>query len=1643
MRANEAVIFRQCVLQNSELEEKVKYLSSTIEELNSQISTKNEMLVLQENQITQLEKVKLLLQHNEKHHQDHSEKTDIDIHSANERLKKMKVKKKSLMKHTIGKFQEQLDQKDKYIEILQSQLKSHNEPIEIHNHPNANKEIEKEKKDLKGEGTNKIQNLSPQKSSRSSGRQKKASLRHSETHDTLLLQEQHVQKLELELDQKHSEIDELKSQIKLFEEKLENFNKEKSRDLNINYDENVKLNEIIEKLNSQIEEQRALCEVLKIKVEKKSEKIQETKKLYLTLHSKYSITYHQMESQNEELAKEILQNQKLSEKIIEYEKDIQNNQFEIQKDKDLINNLKLGNVRMEEEKNRIEKIYIQEMDTFKSKLQLKFEEKSIEHQKLIEELQKQLNESESKLDQTVNHSNEKLVEIEKLTSTIKEKNNEIDNLQVKLTNNNVMIRKIEEQKEKEINGITNLLSEKEKECDNLLNLIKSNENEFTKSLEDKITQINNIQELLNEEINRSSLLQTKNNNNFEVTIQEKNELIFDNEKVINELRKEIEIKSSLNQELEERNNSFSKQINISDQKVSEITFTLESKTKEFQLLFDQLQKENNSLNSKILLLNSQIETEQKEIQKVNLEKENLLKDTEKKFDLLNKEIFSHKDEMKGLLERVTQKENEINSLKEEFTNTSSELNSLISLNNSLTEKLTNTSKLISDIEQEKENFIGKFKEMKLIADENEKKIEELNLKIIEQDREIEKLNELNSVSSIEINLEKSNLSQKGKELKKIRKLLSELQSEKELLTEKNVKLNSQIEENQSAYQTLINQINEKEKELQKVCDQNQILENQKVNFSESFSSLKESKEISEKNYQNEIENKIKEIEIIKGEMNSLKLQLQQKQEEISENVRKFEEKNQNIKELEEQLSTRNNELISGKDILSRSQSDFSNLQNEILLLTSNLNKIKSTNEMNEAKLREATTKAKQYEEEIRSLSDTISELIANQKKESENYILQLQEKESEKEKVNNLMIQKEEITKEKDNLSEILSIKEKELQSFKEKSFILDDEKKLTISQLEDKNNLISQLELKLSGSINSLSDINVKYNKIKDESQSQSSTNSTLEEQNIELKKKISSMKEVISTLELSNHSLQSQMYDNQSTSKEKISLIENLQKEIEMIKCQFTSDKISNEKESEKTLNDMKADLNIKENNIKSQNNIIKKLETEIESLNNLLKNTNTEYLSLQSKYDENQNLKQILTEKINQLEESVNIVNNEKNNFVMEISDLKLNLEKIMREFEREKDIHLHDGNLKEELNKKILELERNLESERKKGEELMSKLKELEIEKNLKSETTIKLEMEILNFQKQIEEKVKEKEGLDQRMNELKIEIDIEKKNSFEFSLRNEITEKELQKSNLQIEELQLNYEKELKEKNEEIKQLTSDLKDYLMKILKNDENNKEELNKLSQRLKEKKEKLKILKNNDKEKENYLKRFIQQIEKNNNNDKLEEKDIEKYGSILIICDLLISRSKFNIELEEIKQKLEQTIIEITKKNEEFEIDNQKKINQINEIQDLLDKSNSNLIKFNSKVSQAQTKMNNLKLLISKSLPIELHSPRNNNNNNNDNNNDNNTTNQTSKSENDTIEILHSQIDELTSLFNIYSMQSSVLGKFKSTQRSFFNI
>ena len=48
-------MFRQFLLQISDLEEKVKYLTNTVNQLNTHIQMKNEVIVCQETQIHQLE----------------------------------------------------------------------------------------------------------------------------------------------------------------------------------------------------------------------------------------------------------------------------------------------------------------------------------------------------------------------------------------------------------------------------------------------------------------------------------------------------------------------------------------------------------------------------------------------------------------------------------------------------------------------------------------------------------------------------------------------------------------------------------------------------------------------------------------------------------------------------------------------------------------------------------------------------------------------------------------------------------------------------------------------------------------------------------------------------------------------------------------------------------------------------------------------------------------------------------------------------------------------------------------------------------------------------------------------------------------------------------------------------------------------------------------------------------------------------------------------------------------------------------------------------------------------------------------------------------------------------------------------------
>ena len=529
-------------------------------------------------------------------------------------------------------------------------------------------------------------------------------------------------------------------------------------------------------------------------------------------------------------------------------------------------------------------------------------------------------------------------------------------------------------------------------------------------------------------------------------------------------------------------------------------------------------------------------------------------------------------EKEGYMQQVEEKENEIKNLEENMTEKEQNIRKL---NSELDEKKTGIKSFQIKMEKMEKDFNNQINNKDLIIKELENNIENEKNEKKKQKKIVQELND----NLIEANNKINNYENKIKEQNRNMKINN---NELEELKNEIINLKKKIENLEKSKQELIQEhtieVDKLHKEIFELKSNINKLKSDNKTKDNNIQYLKEEKEKLEKmkeDYINEIKEKESEIHNKITELNTLKDEIQEKNNILNNNDYTLKSQDNNISDLNKRLSEKKEEneklsqeirqmknTITGKDF------EYEKLQKIISELNRELN---NTKEKDDQKISSLESQINEMEKEIKTSKSALNE--------NDITIRNLQKEINQNKSVYNNEIKK--LNTEKNDLNNKLEIstkKEKENETTKQKN-----EQNLKIFQDELKRRIlvIEDLKKKNEGFLNDLNNNKSKLGKLSEE-------NKKLNEELSKIKKELDNSKK--------DNIKQKEEY--QTNKEEKNNLI----KSIELLKQKNTLDLKSYEETIQrqvKEINELNQNL-LKLNTVNQQQTIeLQKTKETVEDL------------------------------------------------------------------------------------------------------------------------------------------------------------------------------------------------------------------------------------------------------------------------------------------------------------------------------------------------------------------------------------------------------------------------------------------------------------
>ncbi|KAJ3431800.1 dual specificity protein kinase pyk3 [Anaeramoeba flamelloides] len=713
--------------------------------------------------------------------------------------------------------------------------------------------------------------------------------------------------------------------------------------------------------------------------------------------------------QIQQLRAKIDQNEKIINKFIDENEMLKNNltDFKIKNEKSMnkeinekekmIKVLKKENFHFKDEKKENEKINVKKINE-KDKI---IDEKD----KIINELKNEIhqlkNENHQSEDQLYQLKNEKK-ENEKINlKKINEKDkiiNEKDRIINELKNKNYLIKKTNEKKNNEnIQIIKKLKEQNENEKQNNIKNKKfinqkANENERI------INELKNENHQLKNEKKENEKINLKKINEKDKTINDKDKIINELKNINNQIKKTNEKKNNENIQLiqklkeqtenEKQNNIKNKQ--FINQKINEKEKNIKELKNEIHQLTNenyQLQKENHQLQNEKKKNQKRIPSLGNDKDKIINEKDKIIKELNDENDLLKENLQQKNNENTQFFQKVNESNQTIKDLKHEnnllkanYKDTNSQYIMLIKKFKEQSEKVQeyiNEKKQFNIILEEKNNIINLFKKKgdALKADQ----FVEKNIKKDKIIKELKDENDLLKENLKEKNNENTQFFQKNTKNQQIIQQMSNrnnlfqrkihTQSNKinylKLLLQRIHQINnkgSEKENNQKSKQIINQKINEKEKIINELKNENHQLKNENNQLKNE---KKENKKI--------VVKKINEINTIFNNLkNENELRKKANEKKNNENI-------QTIKELKEQNEKQKEINLKNKQFIIHMVTEKEKIINELkkencqLKYEKKENEKKENEKINVKKIKEKDKIIKNLKNEIDQLKKLISQ----------------------------------------------------------------------------------------------------------------------------------------------------------------------------------------------------------------------------------------------------------------------------------------------------------------------------------------------------------------------------------------------------------------------------------------------------------------------------------------------------------------------------------------------------------------------------------------------------------------------------------------------------------------------------------------------
>ncbi|XP_060870587.1 CAP-Gly domain-containing linker protein 1-like isoform X2 [Metopolophium dirhodum] len=1195
-------------------------------------------------------------------------------------------------------------------------------------------------------------------------------------------------------------------------------------------------------------------------------------------------------------------------------------------------------------------------------------------QNQLDNIKKQIDDEKEKV-QNLQFTNEEqnVVNIE-----LQNKNAEllikIKELDFDLAKERSLAKDVEKEKMKMFEKEEELCRVKE-ELETLKKLIDNNEDELQKSVSnlssevvDKEAILNTLRQTLNENSQTHDRLLKEANENLSATterltkvIEEKEKKIEQNQEMIDQLNEGIkclsalkneehdDIVNNLKNELLKLENEYKVIINEKEQDtkiIQEKHIKIENELKqELKSLSENKNQEYLEKLEKLENVNQNINTELKAALKSVQDQTTVIADLEKKFNDLELQQDSTKNELeKKLTTKLKTVENELTCLKSEKSmleekheiyvketiNATNTLDNKLKQNNILIENLN---KSLNELTLSKQNEFDSMKKQILqLEGERDELLKQQSLELATKDELINILSnklELSLTEKQKQDLSNANLqTELTNETTKYQTTIKDLQNK---INELEVNIASNQETYKSELELLSNEKLTSTSENLNLLEKLKSLENSKLNLEEKLASNEICiQDIQHLNNAIEEKNKIIDDNQIKIKQldncviqtkNKYEVTLKQKEEEIKELLKIGEEKMEIEKlSLEEKTKVILNDKDKETSILHKKIVDLENIKKDLEIQLETGKSLEQDLKQSNEIIQDNIKTIKDNNLKIENLNNLIS--LTKNEFESKLQGKEVEIKDLLKTAEEKLFIEKKQI--EEQNKA-MLNEKNNEISNLVEKLSILENTKTSVEQQLiensKKQENMIAELKISIEEKTKLINNNNLNIEQL----------NSLIEECkekfNLELKEKEDKMKELINMgeeklteekLTLEKHSMLILDEKNNEISKlmEKLSILENSKTSVEQQLI-----------ETSKKQENMIAELKI---SIEEKTKLINDNNLNIEQLNSLIEQCKEKFNSeLKEKEDKMKKLIKIAEEKLTEekltLEKHSMLILDEKNNEISKLMEKLSILENSKTSVEQqlienskkqenmiaelkisieEKTKLINDNNLNiEQLNSMIEQCKEKFNSELKEKEDKMKELikvreEQLTEEKNneiskLMEKLSI-LENSKTSVEQQLIENSKKQENM---IAELKISIKEKTKLINDNNLN-------IEQLNSMIEQCKEKFNSELKEKEDKMKELIKVREEQLTE----EKNN--EISKLM-------EKLSILENSktsveqqlietSKKQENMIAELKISIEEKTKLINDNNLNIEQLNSLIEQC-----KEKFNLELKEKEDKMKELI------------------------------------------------------------------------------------------------------------------------------------